>query len=65
MDSVIEDERRGYHEQMTWLKGKTIDEAKQALTARLATVREYEAYNHGGSTAIADYIEEQQKLTQG
>ena len=46
---------RGYQEQTAWLQGKTLDEARQALDARMATAA-YDPYNLGGDTATWDYI---------
>lgn len=55
MDVAIEDERRGYRDQMRWLQGKSIPAAGHALAARLATLTG-DSYNCGGNAATADYI---------
>ncbi len=56
MDSMIDANRCGYNDQMEWLKGKTVAEARQALDARRASLEPSE-YNKGGNAATCDYIE--------
>ncbi len=55
-DEAREENRRGYADQMQWLQGKSIPEARQALAARLASLERSE-YNGGGNAATCDYIE--------
>lgn len=55
-DEGWEENRRGYADQMRWLQGKSIPEARQALEARLASLERSE-YNGGGNAATCDYIE--------
>jgi hypothetical protein len=55
-DEAMEENRRGYADQMRWLQGKSIPEARQALDARLASLERSE-YNGGGNAATCDYIE--------
>jgi hypothetical protein len=55
-DEGREENRRGYDDQMQWLQGKSIPEARHALAERLATLASSE-YNGGGNAATCDYIE--------
>lgn len=61
MDETIEEERKGYAEQMHWLRGKSVPDAKHALRERRASL-EVNPYNCGGNAATADYIERMRTL---
>jgi len=59
---AIEEERKGYADQMRWLQGRSIAEAEQALEARQATLADI-AYNRGGNAATTDYIEQMRRFS--